>query len=82
MVLQNLGLRLKSTGPVETRLAAIVTVHDQIAAVYSSYLATAAGTKLTSRFAHSYPNRGLTPVKMLDLVLWQVRPDAFQSETA
>jgi hypothetical protein len=76
IVLQNLGLRLKATGQVETRLASILAVHDQIAALYSEYLATAAGERLVKRFTDSYPNRDLTPVKMLDLVLWQVRPDA------
>ena len=81
IVLQNLGLRLKATGQVETRLASIVAIHDQIAALYSGYLATAAGGQLVKRFTDSYPNRNLTPVKMLDLVLWQVRPDANESGT-
>jgi hypothetical protein len=75
IVLQNLGLRLKATGSVEQRLAAIVGIHERIAALYAEYLA-ASGADLTRRFTACYPGRNLTSVKMLDLVLWQVRPDS------
>jgi len=72
-VLQNLGLRLLRTGPADRRRARAVEIHDRIGQVFADYLETDIGRHLISRFEQSYPNRQLTRIKMLDLVLWQAR---------
>lgn len=72
-VLKNLGLRLPRTGPVEGRLAQIVELRDRIGRIFSDYLETDMGRYLTTRFEESYPDRRLTRVKKLDLILWKAR---------
>ena len=72
-VVKNLGLRLSRAGGVEVRLARIVELHDRIGQIFSDYLDTDIGRHLIVRFEESYPDRHLTRVKMLDLILWQVR---------
>jgi hypothetical protein len=39
--------------------------------IYSDYLHTDMGRHLITRFEESYPDRRLTRVKMLDLILWK-----------
>lgn len=73
IILKNLGLRLPPYGEVEARLARIVEMHALIGRVYADFLATEMGRYLTTRFEECYPGRQVTPVKMLDLVLWQTR---------
>jgi hypothetical protein len=73
VVLKNLGLRLPRPGPIETRLAQIVELHERIRRIFSDYLGSAMGRHLVARFEDSYPNRRVTRVKMLDLVLWKAR---------
>lgn len=72
-VLKNLGLRLPRTRPVEGKLAQIVELHDRIGRIFSEYLDADIGRHLITRFEESYPNRHLTRVKMLDLILWKAR---------
>lgn len=72
-VLKNLGLRLPRTGPLEIRLGRIVDLHDRIRGIYSDYLDSAMGRHLVERFKESYPDRHVSRVKMLDLILWQAR---------
>jgi hypothetical protein len=72
-VLKNLGLRLSRADSVEARMTRIVQLHDRISRMFSAYLNTDLGRRLITRFEESYPDRHLTPVKMLDLVLWQAR---------
>ncbi|MDP9282008.1 MAG: hypothetical protein M3P38_07915 [Chloroflexota bacterium] len=72
-VLKNLGLRLPPAGPIVIRLARIVELHDLIGQIFSDYLDTDSGRYLVTRFEESYPDRHVTRVKMLDLVLWQAR---------
>jgi hypothetical protein len=72
-VLKNVGLRLSRAGSVEARIAGIVQLHDRISRMSFSYLNSDVGQRLVTRFEESYPNRNVTAVKMLDLVLWQVR---------
>ena len=73
IVLRNLGLRLKTTGTADGRLAGAATVHETIAASYAAFLDGSAGRELQERFRSTYPALHVTPVKMLDLVLWQSR---------
>lgn len=72
-VLRNLGLRLPRAGAIECRLRRVVELYDQIQQLFSEYLDSDVGRRLVMSFEQAYPNRGLTPVKMLDLVLWQAR---------
>lgn len=72
-VLKNLGLRLSRAGAVEARLARIVELHNSIGRIFSDYLDTDMGRYLITRFEESYPDRHLTRVKMLDLILWKAR---------
>jgi hypothetical protein len=72
-VLMNLGLRLPRPGPIETRLARIVELHALIQRTFADYLDSDMGRHLVARFEESYPDRHVTRVKMLDLILWQAR---------
>lgn len=73
VVLRHLGLRLPRTGPLQGRLAGVVELHEHIRRIYACYLASDRGRRLKAKFDATYPERGLTPVKMLDLVLWKAR---------
>lgn len=72
-VLRNLGLRLPRAGVIDSRLRRMVDLYDQIQRLFAEYLETAVGRRLIVSFEQAYPGRGLTPVKTLDLVLWQAR---------
>ena len=72
-MLKNLGLRLPRAGPIVMRLARIVELHDLIRRIFSDYLDSDMGRHLVARFEESYPDRHVTRVKMLDLVLWKAR---------
>jgi hypothetical protein len=72
-VLKNLGLRLPPTGAVEIRLVRIEELYDRLKQIYANFLDSDMGRYLVMRFGESYPERQVTPVKMLDLILWQTR---------
>lgn len=72
-VVGNLGLKApKATAP--DRLEQLAALHQRLADIYAVYLSTADGRQVIEMFERHYPCTGLTEVKMLDLVLWQVRP--------
>ena len=48
-------------------------IHQKIREQYADFLSTESGRYLIRRFAETYPEAHITPVKMLDLVLWQTR---------
>lgn len=72
-VLKNLRLRLPRAGSIEGRLDGIVELHGRIRRIFSDYLDSDMGRRLVARFEETYPRRGLTRVKMLDLILWKAR---------
>lgn len=72
-VLKNLGLRLPAASPIDRRLTRIADLHDRICDTYVAYLGTASGRHLMDRFVQAYPDRNITRVKMLDLMLWKAR---------
>ena len=72
-VLANLGLRLPSTRLLELRLKGIIDIHESIHCSYATFLGTGPGERLVAAFEQSFPGFPVTPVKMLDLVLWQQR---------
>lgn len=75
VVLRNLGLRLP-TQAVSDRFARVGSVHQQLAELYSKYLASELGCDLVAQFRRAYPIAQITEVKMLDFVLWQSRATA------
>jgi hypothetical protein len=72
-VLRSLGLSLLRYGTVGPRLARVIRVHQQLQCEFAEFLATDQGRYLTTRFEECYPQRRVSRVKMLDLVLWQAR---------
>jgi hypothetical protein len=75
-VLKNLGLQLSRYGEVGARLARVAELHGRIGRVFANFLGTDTGRYMTTRFEECYPDRQLTPIKILDLVLWQTRQTA------
>lgn len=73
IVLRNLGLRLPSQG-VENRLLLIDKLYACLRSQFADFLKTESGKYLIAEFSIAYPDPGITPVKMIDLVLWQTRP--------
>lgn len=75
VVLGNLGLRLPTQSSVN-RFAGVISLHQQLDRLYSTYLASEAGRQLVARFRQAYPREKITELKMLDFVLWQSRATA------
>ncbi len=73
IVLANVGLRLRTRGPLHERWAAAVAVHHELGRLFAEWLTTESGRYLVAQFGAYYPEVQVTPVKMLDLVLWQTR---------
>jgi hypothetical protein len=72
-VLTNLGLRLPHVRSLEERLEGIDVLRLRVARIFADYLSSEMGRYLVTRFEEFYPDRHLTKVKMLDLILWQSR---------
>jgi hypothetical protein len=73
VVLGNLGLKLPVSGPVPERVQSIIALHDRMRRLYAEWLDTPQGRYLIAHFTNRYPRAAVSPVKMLDLVLWQTR---------
>lgn len=73
IVLKNLCLKLPRYGAAN-RLDGICAVHRELKEKLETILTTQCGLYIQERFAQSYPDADITPIKMLDLVLWQTRP--------
>jgi hypothetical protein len=71
-VLKNMGLRLPAPTSRD-RLRAIVDTHRRVADGYARLLASDDGRAAVASFDAAYPDTGLTDLKKLDLVLWQIR---------
>ena len=71
-VLKNMGLRLPAPTSRD-RLGAIVDTHRRVADGYSRLLASDDGQAVVASFDAAYSESGLTDLKKLDLVLWQIR---------
>jgi hypothetical protein len=74
IVLRNLDLRLPAYGS-ERRRSRIVELHGQLLASLNGILETDVGRYLVERFRAAYSDADVTEIKMLDLVLWQTRPN-------
>lgn len=72
-VLRNVGLRLP-THSAANRADRICEVYEQLISAFAEFLNGERGCYLISAFRRAYPDATITNVKMLDLVLWQTRP--------
>jgi hypothetical protein len=75
VVLRNLNLRLPASGSRQ-RIARIQEIHSRLVTCFKEFLTTEMGRYLVERFRDEYPAANITEIKMLDLVLWQTRPNA------
>jgi hypothetical protein len=74
IVLRNLNLRLPSSSSKQ-RVIGIQQIHRRLVNSFSEFLTTEMGRHLVERFRDEYPAVNITEIKMLDLVLWQTRPN-------
>jgi len=72
VVLKNLGLKLPYAG-AKNRQQKIVSVFEALDDKLVELLKSEIGDYLVDRFTAMYPKSGITKIKMLDLVLWQIR---------
>jgi hypothetical protein len=72
-VLQYFELRLPTSGAVD-REAKTVAVYKQLCAKSEEFMHSPTGTMILELFESRYPGSNITPLKKLDLVLWQIRP--------
>lgn len=71
-VLKNLGMSLPFAY-VQRRQEKIVELYEQLNQHLYDVLDSDSGRYLVTRFEETYPRTGISKIKMLDLVLWQVR---------
>ena len=74
VVLKNLGLSLPRRDAPD-RLARLDQLHETLASSFRTFLRTETGRYLVKRFREEYPDARISKVKMVDLVLWQTRPN-------
>ncbi len=80
-VLANVGLRLPAAHRPH-RLAETIHCYAKLQQRLTELLQAAEGQDVLRRFDRHYPKAPLTPLKKLDLVLWQVRsPEDAQRDT-
>lgn len=79
IVLRNLNLRLPAASSKQ-RIERIQEVHSRLVTCFEEFLSTEMGRHLVERFRDAYPAANITEIKMLDLVLWQTRPNALGRE--
>jgi hypothetical protein len=72
VVLGHLDLRLPAV-KTENRVAKIKDIYQKIAQEFEDYLQSDDGKYLVERFQTVHKTTGITPVKMLDFVLWKTR---------
>ena len=80
-VLKNTGLRLPAPAAAN-RAERICQVYEELISGFSAFLNSEPGHYLVDQFKRTYPDATVTNVKMLDLVLWQTPPRAFNSRSA
>jgi hypothetical protein len=71
-VLKNLGLRLPGHFTSD-REQKTIRVYEQVCTAYAELTANAKGRMICEKFRLCYPEAEITEVKMIDLVLWQIR---------
>ena len=71
-VLKNLGLRLPKHSASD-RERKMVAVYERLCATYCQLVASEVGRRICEKFCALYGEVGIKEVKMIDLVLWQMR---------
>jgi hypothetical protein len=74
IVLRNLDLTLPGYHSRD-RAARLVQLYETLVSRFRAFLKTETGRYVIRRFREEYPGAKLSKVKMLDLVLWQTRPN-------
>lgn len=72
VVLKNLCLRLPGYS-AKDREQKTNNVYQELLKIYERLASSAKGRSICRKFQQRYPHSGITKVKMLDLVLWQIR---------
>ena len=74
VVLRNLNLALPRYN-AKDRFERLVRLHRILVSWFRAFLKTGTGRYLTKRFREEYPSVRISEIKMLDLALWQTRPN-------
>ena len=72
VVLENLGLK-QPPSYASDRFEQLCILYKTLALRLEEILDSESGKYLVSRFTQAYPDAEVTSIKMLDLVLWQIR---------
>jgi hypothetical protein len=72
VVLKNLDLKAPAYYR-KHRIAETISLYEEIKGWYKNYLETEEGKLLIELFDGQYPNIGITNIKKVDFVLWQIR---------
>jgi len=72
-VLAHFGLRLPYSS-ASNRMARTIAVYDKLCQRYEVFMSSPEGQMICARFRERYPWAHITNLKMIDLVLWQLRP--------
>jgi hypothetical protein len=73
VVLSHFGLRLPHLDAPD-RQVKIVRIYKELSAAHAELAISSVGCKIRELFDQKDPNTNLTPLKKMDLVLWQIRP--------
>jgi hypothetical protein len=74
IILRNVNLSLPRYN-VRDRAVRFEHLHATLVSWFKVFLTTRTGRYLVKRFREEYPAATITEIKMLDLVLWQTRPN-------
>ncbi len=74
VVLHNLNLTLPRYN-LRSRADQLEDLYQTLISWFRAFLKAATGRYLIRRFREEYPDAKISEVKMLDLVLWQTRPN-------
>ncbi len=72
VVLNNLGLKSPAYGGTNRRRK-IIDIYSKITDWYGSFLVSEKGKMALDLFDMHFPDRPLTSLKKVDLILWQIR---------
>ena len=71
-VLKNIGLRVPYYSS-KNRYAELVDTYDKLCEWYENVLTSDEGVSVVNMFDEMYGDQGITDLKKIDLVLWQIR---------
>lgn len=71
-MLENFELRLPRF-ELPDREAKTVEVYQELCDMYREFIESSTGTMIRDLFEQRYPSSGISELKKIDLVLWQIR---------